>query len=109
MAVWSSSEIIADENLQLVSDKMFRCFQYDVDMHLFKRTAVDDSIVIGVSCTPFKSSDPHWLQRLKHAKDSGYEYVNSTPASERLYDSALIRVEAEGQYAIPKSGTNSLR
>ena len=109
MAVWSSSTNIAAESLKWVSDKMFRCFQYDVDMHLFKRTAVDDSVMIGVSCTSFKSSDLDWLQKLKNVKDSGYEYVNSAPASERLYDSALIRVEAKGQYVIPKSGIDSLR
>ena len=109
MAVCSPSKHIAEESLKWITDKMFRLFQYDVDLHLFKRTAVDDSIIIGVSCTPVKTNDLHWLQRLKHGKESGYEYVNSAPSLEMLDDGTSIRLTATGQYVVPKSGFDSLR
>ena len=109
MAVCAPSKNVNSESLKWITDKMFRLFQYDVDLHLFKRTAVDDSIFIGVSCTPVKTNDLHWLQRLEHVKGSGYEYVGSAPSLERLDDGTSIRVNATGQYVVPNSGVNSLR
>ena len=109
MAIWSLSQNVAEESLKWITDKMFRLFQYDVDLHLFKRTAVDDSIIIGVSCTPVKTNDLHWLQRLKHGKESGYEFVDSAPSLERIDNGTSIQVTVTGQYVIPSSGFNSFR
>ena len=108
MAVCSSKEIDG-ELLKWIGDKMFRHAQYDVNLDVFKRTAVDDSIMVGVACTPVKANDMHWQERLKNLRVSGYEYVNSAPATERLDDNSQIRITVEGQYLIAKSDINSLR
>ena len=108
MAVWSSREIDGDR-LKWIGDKMFRHAQYDVNVDVFKRTAVDDSIMVGVACTPVKANDMHWQERLKNLRVSGYEYVNSAPATERLDDDTLIRIIVEGQYIIAKSDIDYLR
>jgi len=109
MAVWSSREINGDR-LKWIGDKMFRHAQYDVNVDVFRKATVDDgSVVIGVACTPFKANDMHWQERLEDLQVSGYEYVNSTPAEERLHDGTLIRIIVEGQYVIAKSDIDSVR
>jgi len=40
---------------------------------------------------------------------SGYEYVNSAPATERLDDGSSIQIVLEGQYVIAKPGKDSFR
>ena len=108
MAVWTQKEVDA-ERLKWIDAMMFRHFQYDVNVDVFKKTAVDDSVMIGVSCTPVKTSDEHWQERLKNLRVSGYEYVNSAPAEERLVDSALIRIIVNGQYSVADSEKSSFR
>ena len=108
MAVWTQKEIDA-ERLKWIDAMMFRHFQYDVNVDVFKRTAVDDSVILGVACTPIKTNNEHWQERLRNMKMSGYEYVNSAPAEERLVDGALIRIIVNGQYSVANSEKNSLK
>ena len=106
MAVWSSMELDG-ELLKWIGDRMFRHAQYDVDV--FRRTVDNDSILIGVACTPVKTNDMHWQERLQNLRVSRYEYVNSAPATERLDDGSVIRIVLEGQYVIAKPDKDSFR
>ena len=108
MAVWTQKEVDG-ERLKWIDSMMFRHFQYDVNVDVFKKTAVDHSVMIGVSCTPVKTSDEYWQERLKNLRVSGYEYVNSAPAEERLVDGALIRIIVNGQYSVADSEKSSFR
>ena len=108
MAVWSSREI-DDERLKWIANKRFRHFPYDVNIDVFKKPTVDDSIVIGVACTPIETNSMHWQERLKNLQVSGYDYVDSAPTTERIDDDTLIRITVEGQYTVAKSNLNSLR
>ena len=108
MAVWSSREIDG-EGLKWIRDNMCRHAQYDVNVDVFKRTKVHDSIMVGVVCTALTTNDMHWQERLRNLRVSGYEYVNSAPATERLDDGSSIQMVLEGQYVIAKPGKDSFR
>ena len=98
MAVWSLSKDVTAESLKWALTTMFHFFQYDADIHLYKKSYVDDSIVIGIACTPVKTANSHWMERLRPGRESGYEHVISAPALQRLCDNEMISVNVEGQY-----------
>ena len=98
MAVWSLSRDITVESMKWATDMIFRFFQYDVDIHLFKSFSVADSSIIGVCCAPLKTNSSHWLERISISPESGYLHVQSSPSLERLCDSAMINVDVRGQF-----------
>ena len=98
MAVWSISKDLTVESLKWAFEVIFQYFPYDVDIHLFKKIYVDDSIIIGVSATPMAASSSRFKEMLKMQQDSGYEHVISSPALQKLCDGTMISVNVEGQY-----------